>query len=69
MSWENHAEDNAPHESNFLKLDCSKLKSIFGWQPRWHIQDAVERTVEWTKAWLAGESVPAVMDKQINAFL
>lgn len=69
MSWENHAEDNAPHESNFLKLDCSKMKSIFGWQPRWHIQDAVEKTVEWTKAWLAGESVPAVMDKQINAFL
>ena len=26
--WENRAEENAPHEANFLKLDCSKLKAI-----------------------------------------
>jgi len=69
MAWENQAEAGAPFESNFLKLDCSKLKSIFGWRPRWHIQDAVEKTVEWTKTWLAGGSVPAVMDRQISAFL
>ena len=35
--WENQAESNAPHEANFLKLDCSKLKATFGWQPRWHM--------------------------------
>lgn len=27
LSWENQAEKNAPHEANFLKLDCSKIKS------------------------------------------
>lgn len=32
--WENHAEPNAPHEANFLKLDCTKLKTTFGWSPR-----------------------------------
>ena len=28
--------DGGPHEANFLKLDCSKLKSTFGWTPRWN---------------------------------
>ena len=28
--WINQAEANAPHEANFLKLDCSKIKRTFG---------------------------------------
>ena len=69
MTWENRAEVNAPHEAGFLKLDCSKLKSTFGWRPRWNIQEAVEQTVIWTKTWMARKSIPEVMDEQINAFL
>ena len=69
LTWENHAEKNAPHEANFLKLDCSKIKSTLGWSPRWHISDAIAKTVEWTKVWQSGGSVPAVMDKQIQEYL
>lgn len=69
ISWENRAEKNAPHEANFLKLDCSKLKNTFGWRPRWHIREAVEKTVEWTKVWLEGKPVFEIMDRQIKAFL
>lgn len=58
-----------PHEANFLKLDCSKLKSRFGWAPRWHINEAIEKTVEWTRTYLSGGDIPAVMDKQIDEFL
>ncbi|MFH1512024.1 MAG: CDP-glucose 4,6-dehydratase, partial [Bacillota bacterium] len=43
--------DGGAHEANYLKLDCTKLKSAFGWQPRWALQTAVEKTVEWTKVW------------------
>lgn len=57
-----------PHEAGFLKLDCSKLKRTFGWQPRWHVAEAVARTVEWTKVYLAGEDVGACMDLQIREF-
>ena len=66
--WINRS-DGGPHEANFLKLDCAKLKSVFGWHPRWDVDTAVAKTVEWTKAWLAGESVPDVMDRQIGEFL
>ena len=69
LTWENHAEKNAPHEANFLKLDCSKIKGTLGWSPRWHISDAIAKTVEWTKVWQSGGSVPAVMDKQIQEYL
>ena len=68
MTWENRSEANAPHEANFLKLDCSKIKTTFGWTPRWHMQEAIQKTVEWSKVWMDGGDVPAVMRKQIREF-
>ena len=61
--------DGGPHEANFLKLDCSRLKKTFGWKPRWNLDQAVEKTVEWTKCWSALGDVRACMDKQIAAYL
>lgn len=69
FSWINQAEKDAPHEANFLKLDCSKLKAAFGWTPRWHIGEAVEKTVEWSRVWLSGGDIPAEMDREINEYL
>lgn len=60
--------DGGPHEANFLKLDCSKLKQTFGWRPVWNLRRAVEATVEWTRAWIAGEDLKAVMNRQIDCF-
>lgn len=68
MKWVNKY-DGGPHEANFLKLDCSKLKSTFGWTPRWNLDEAMEKIVEWSKCWLAGGDVRACMDKQIAEFL
>ena len=68
-AWENQAEANAPHEANFLKLDCSKLKTTFGWTPRWHMAECMEKTVAFSKIWLANGDVPAEMEKEINSFL
>ena len=61
--------DGGPHEANFLKLDCSKLKLAFGWRPRWNLETAVEKVVEWSKAWVADKDVRPVMDKQIEEFV
>lgn len=60
--------DGGPHETNFLKLDCSKLKTKFNWKPKWNLSTAVEKIVEWYKCWMRGEDVRACMDKQINEF-
>lgn len=61
--------DGGPHEANFLKLDCSKIKSVFGWQARWHIGEAIEKTVEWTRGYFDGGNVPVIMNRQIEEFL
>lgn len=67
-TWENQAEENAPHEANFLKLDCSKIKSVFGWKPRWHIDECVKKVCQFSKVWIADGDVPAEMDKEIKEF-
>ena len=68
IQWINQY-DGGPHEANFLKLDCSKLKHAFGWKPRWNLETAMEKVVEWSKAWAEGEDVRPIMDKQIEEFL
>lgn len=60
--------DGGPHEANFLKLDCSKLKTTFGWKPRWNFDTAIEKSVEWSKVYAAGGDVVACMDKEIEEF-
>lgn len=68
-SWENVAEANAPHEANFLKLDCSLVKATFGWKPRWHMDECMEMTCRFGKVWLSGGDIPAEMDNEIKEFL
>ena len=67
--WEENMELKAPHEANFLKLDCSKIKSVFGWKPRWNVETAMEKIVEWSNEYLSGGDILACMDKQIEEFI
>ncbi|MDD6857066.1 MAG: CDP-glucose 4,6-dehydratase [Lachnospiraceae bacterium] len=67
MTWVNKS-DGGPHEANFLKLDCSKLKTVFGWKPKWNFDMAMEKTVEWSKVYVNGGDVIACMDRQIEEF-
>ena len=61
MHWINRY-DGGPHEANFLKLDCSKVKKVFGWKPHFHVEEAMAATVEWSKKWLAGADMREVTD-------
>ena len=67
--WESYSDSNAPHEANFLKLDCSKVKTVFGWQPRWHMDECMSKVCEFSKVWLSGGDIPAEMDKEILEFM
>lgn len=68
VQWKNEY-DGGPHEANFLKLDCSKLKNKFGWQPRWNVTEAMDKIVEWSKVYMDGQDAGECMDKQIREFL
>lgn len=67
ITWEN-VSDDGPHEAILLKLDCSKLKKNLRWKPRWNIETAIDKIVEWTKVYFDGGSVSECMDRQIWEF-
>lgn len=58
-----------PHEATFLKLDCSLLKQKLNWQPRWHIEQALAKTIEFSKVWAREGDLNGCMDEQIREFL
>lgn len=68
ITWKNEY-DGGPHEANFLKLDCSKLKKVFGWSPQWNVETTMEKIVEWSLVYLADGDVAGCMEKQIEEFL
>lgn len=68
LKWIN-CYDGGPHEANFLKLDCSKLKTKFDWKPHWKLEKAIEMVVEWSKCWLEGGDIRKCMDEEIADFL
>lgn len=68
ISWKNEY-DGGPHEANFLKLDCSKLKKTFGWKPVWNVEKAMEMIVEWSVAYRDDKDIAEIMEKQLREFL
>lgn len=56
------------HEAHYLKLDCAKVKSRLGWQPRWSLSDALDRIIDWHKAMAQGSRMRDVTLGQIRVF-
>jgi len=65
-AWREQGDDG-PHEANFLKLDCSKAKAVLGWNPKWDIKTAVEKTVEFAKIKMDEEKIECI-NRQINEY-
>lgn len=66
--WKNEY-DGGPHEAEYLKLDCSKLKKTFGWKPVWNMDTAMEKIVAWSKVFWEGEDIRPCMEEQIQEFI
>lgn len=67
QTWERTGA-NEFSESWCLRLDNSRLKRVFGWRPVWGIDTALEKTVEWAKAYNFGGDIAALMEHQIREF-
>ncbi len=68
MGWD-AGGSSGPHEARLLQLNCEKLKKTMGWQPRWHIQKAIEQTISWTRVWQSGGDIRNCMQRQILSYL
>ena len=57
-----------PHEANILKLDISKAISRLKWQPRWDVNIALKRVVDWHLTWIDGGNMQEECLKQIKEY-
>ena len=57
-----------PHEAHFLRLDSRKAHKRLGWAPRWSVGTAVDKIIEWTRAYQAGEKMHKVCLRQIAEY-
>ena len=69
VTWVTH-QQNGPHEANFLKLDCTKLKETFGWAPKTHIGDALNLVARWSKVYFSEDlaALKEETDREIGEF-
>lgn len=67
IKWINKS-DEGPHEANYLKLDCSKIKNTFGWSPKWNVRTAMDKIVEWSKIYFENGDIGKCMERQIEEF-
>jgi CDP-glucose 4,6-dehydratase len=68
VRWEKEVAQQ-PHEANLLKLDCSKAHMQLGWIPKWNLETAVQKIVQWQKAFQAKEKMREVSLAQVNDYM
>jgi len=56
------------HESEILKLDISKAKSLLGWAPRWTLETALQSIVDWHQSFEQGDDVGDTCLQQIESY-
>ena len=57
-----------PYEANYLKLDCSKARTLLDWRPLWNLDTALDAIVEWTAAYQEGTDLRKACFKQIEKY-
>jgi CDP-glucose 4,6-dehydratase len=57
-----------PHEAGLLRLDATRARLDLDWKPRWSLQQALEQTVSWHRAWTQGADMTAFSLEQLHAY-
>lgn len=68
INWKNKNEDSNFHESNILKLDCSKIKNTIGWKSKLTIYEAIKLTIDWSKEYYSNGNINEISRKQIMEY-
>jgi CDP-glucose 4,6-dehydratase len=56
------------HEDHTLRLDASKARRELGWKPRLRIEEALDWTVGWYRAWSQGDNMADFTKRQIGKY-
>ncbi|MGU3537388.1 CDP-glucose 4,6-dehydratase [Methylobacterium sp. A54F] len=66
--WRSASEPNAPYEAKLLNLDATKARAGLGWKPRWHLKEALAKSVEFYRANLTGSDLQSFALGQIEEY-
>ena len=71
--WGNGASWRADHginprEALQLRLDSSRARSLIGWSPRWPLEPALKKTMEWYKSYYSGKPMMPITVYHIDAY-
>jgi CDP-glucose 4,6-dehydratase len=56
------------HEAGILRLDASRARAELGWEPRLRIEQALQWTVDWYRAWQNAADLQEATHAQIAAY-
>ena len=63
------AEGKHPHEAHHLKLASAKAAKQLRWQPKWNLETALRKVIEWTRAYQSKADLKEVCFKQIREYM
>lgn len=66
-SWERDTTPG-PHEAHFLSLDCLKAHRDLSWRPVWNIGLAIEKIIDWHRAFINGKNMHSFTLEQIAEY-
>jgi CDP-glucose 4,6-dehydratase len=68
VGWTQDVSENS-YESHSLKLDISKSLNELNWSPKWDINTAISKIIEWNEAFLNKENMHNFSLKQIDSYI
>jgi CDP-glucose 4,6-dehydratase len=67
-SWRRESTPQ-PHEASCLRLDSGKARARLAWRPRWRLETALDKTLDWHAAWRSGQDMQATTRSQIHEYV
>ena len=61
-------ESIQPHEAKSLSLDITKAQFKLHWSPQWDLENAIERTAIWYKAYFEDRDILKISTEQIEEY-
>ena len=62
-------QNESRQESNFLSLDISKVKKEIGWYPKYNLNTAINKTVQWYKGYYEFNEAVKLTENQITEYM
>ena len=56
------------HEASYLKLDCTKAKTLLGWNPVWNVETTLKMIADWYKEYQCNSDMRQVCVNQIEQY-